>query len=106
MPQEQGKTIDDLAVVAAYNASGVNIQGFRVAGGDAAMLEDVILDQLKDTGVLASRAKPEPAEVAGKAVSRITTAAGDGYLYPRHDVYWVVQAPNDSVRTEVFAALP
>jgi hypothetical protein len=102
----QGKSIDDVAIVAAAIASGTQLQGWRIAGGDAAPLEDAFVKFLKDSGQLGKKAEPEPTDISGKSVRHIKAQTGDGYLYPKDDVLWVVMAANEADLTEVFAALP
>jgi hypothetical protein len=104
--KDQGKTMDDVSIAAAYTPNGTQIQGFRIAGGDAAPLEPVLLKFMKDTGQVDKKATPTPAQVAAKAVSRVKTSAGDAYLYPKDDVLWLVMAANEADLTEVFTALP
>ncbi|MFN8520626.1 MAG: hypothetical protein U0667_14820 [Chloroflexota bacterium] len=101
----QGKTIDDLTVANAFNGN-VSIQAFRVAGGDAAPLEPVLIKELRDSGVVAKSSKPTAAEVAGKAMRSIDTLFGPAYLYPSGEVMWVVSQADDAILEELFAALP
>ena len=70
----QGPGQDDRRPVARRRhgtASGTGPSwAFRIVGGDAAPLEDVVLKFLKDAGQVDKKAKPEPAEVAGKSARR------------------------------------
>ncbi len=103
--KDQGKTVDDLWIGLAA-PSGASITGFRVAGGEAAPLEDVVLKFLKDSGQVDSKAKPEPVDIAGKTVGRVKTSTNDAYLYPKDEVLWIVTSPDEATLTEIFTALP
>lgn len=102
----QGKTIADLVIVLAFNALGSQIQGIQIVGGDAAPLEEVVLEQMRSGGIVDKKTKPQPVEIAGKAMRSITTSAGDAHLYPKDDVMWVVMASDEAALTEIFTALP
>jgi hypothetical protein len=104
--KDQGKTIDDVTVAAASDGAGTAIQGFRIAGGDSAPLEPVLVKVLRESGLIGKKAKTEPVQIVGKSVDSIQTSLGTAYLYPSGDVLWLVQAPDDAALNEVFTALP
>lgn len=104
--KEQGKTIADLSLLQASNSTGLYLQGFRIAGGDAAPLEDVLVRVLKSQGYVGKKDKGTAVQVAGKPMRSWATIAGVGYFYPKDDVLWVVQAEDEATLTEMFSALP
>jgi hypothetical protein len=98
----QGKTIDDVSVAyAGATESGSAILAFRVKGADVAAFADAFL-----TMVLQGQdAQVAPGEVAGKAVTLLTTSSGTGVAYAHGDVLWLVQATEPAL-TEIVGKLP
>ncbi len=103
--KEQGKSLDDVSAAVAFTASGAALTGIRIAGGDAAPLVDVFLDQLRAMGVLGRREQPASAEIGGKSVQVVTSPQGTGYLYVGPEVLWMLQMP-EAAAAALLEALP
>jgi len=102
----QDATTDDLSLVLAATASGLAVQGYRIAGGDAAPLVDVLVDLLRQGGVLGKRERPVEAVIGGKTVFTAESAQGTIVMYPGGEVLWVTQGAPTEAATELYAALP
>ena len=65
-----------------------------------------MLGELRRAGQIGKKAKPQPVAIAGKPMRSIKTLRGDAHLYPRGDVFWLVEASDDAVLKELITALP
>jgi hypothetical protein len=107
------KKVDDLTVTVAGPASqAFNITAFDVDGADATDFSDfAVLTMIEGAGLNPRKVKPEPTEVAGKAVSLVTLKAQGrkvtAYVYPQGDIVWVVSTMDDAaLAEEILSALP
>jgi hypothetical protein len=106
--ESQGKTVDDITVSAAGDASGtMGILGIQVDGADANAFVDFGIETVL-AGLPSRKHEKEPGEVAGKAVTILRPQQSMGrvfYVYPQGDIVWIVGGP-DEVLEEIFTALP
>ncbi len=101
-----GKKIEDLSSMVGFNNSGTQIMAMRVPDVDVTPLVDLIVGSYRSMGALDKKTKAEPVEIAGRSAFSLETLAGTLYLYPKDDILWLVQVPDNAARDEVFAALP
>jgi hypothetical protein len=100
------KTIEDLSSMVGFNSTGTQILAMRVPDVDVAPLVDLVVGSYRSMGSIGKKAKAQPVEVVGRPASSLKTSAGTIYLYPKDDILWLVQVPDEAALQEVFAALP
>jgi hypothetical protein len=101
-----GKKIEDLSSMVGFNDSGTQIMAMRVPDVDVTPLVDLVVGSYRKMGAVDKKTKAEPLEIAGRSAFSLETLAGTLYLYPKDDILWLVQVPDNAARDEVFAALP
>lgn len=106
--KSQGKTVDDITLAAAQDATGeVGVIGIQVDGADASAFVDFAIETVL-SGLSSRKHKTEPAELAGKTLTLLRPQQSMGrvfYIYPQGDIVWIVGGPDD-VLEEIFTALP
>jgi hypothetical protein len=100
------KTLEDLSSMAGFNSSGTSILAMRVPDVDVTPLVDLVVGSYRSMGAIGKKTKAQPVEIAGRPAFSLKSQAGTFYLYPKEDILWMVQVPDDAALLEVFAALP
>lgn len=101
-----GRTLADLSSMGGFNSTGTTILAYRVPDVDVAPLVDLFVGSFRSMGAIGKKTRAEPVEIAGRPAFSLKGATGTVYLYPKDDVLWLVQVPDDAALQEVFAALP
>jgi hypothetical protein len=101
-----GKTLDDLSSMGAFNSTGTGVLAYRVPEVDVTPLVDLVVGSLRSMGGIGKKTKAQPIEIAGRQAFSLKGQGGTTYLYPKDDILWMVQAPDEAALQEVFAALP
>ena len=104
--KKDGKTLDDLSSMLAYNTTGTNILAMRVPDVDVNPLVDLVVGSYRSMGAIGKKTKAEPVDLAGRSAFSLKAQGQTLYLYPKDDVLFLVQVPDDAALLEVFAALP
>lgn len=104
--KKAGKTLEDLSSMAGFNSSGTAILAWRVPDADVTPLVDLVVDSFRSMGAISKKTKAQPVEIAGRSAYSLKGQTGTIHLYPKDDVLWTVQAPDEATLQEVFAALP
>lgn len=104
--KKQGKTIDDLSTVIALTASGLAIQGYRIAGGQGEPLMGIFVDLLREGGALGRGEQPVETLVGGKTVFTVESPQGAAILYPGGEALWIMEGLSGDVAAELISGLP
>ena len=102
--RKQDKSLDDVSAILAFTPSGYGLQGFRVAGGDASALLDVLLASVRQAGTIGDE-ELVAGVIGGKSVQTGTGPMGTTHVYPGGEVLWMIPG-SEELASEWLAALP
>jgi hypothetical protein len=104
--KKSGKTLEDLSSMVGFDGGGTNIIAMRVPDVDVTPLVDLIVGSYRSMGAIGKKTKAQPIEIVGRSAFSLKAQGQTVYMYPKDDVLWMVQVPDEGTLQEVFAALP